>query len=206
MGLWNSLCRILIYSGRWACSQQRCGVCVCVVVVLHAGSSGGSVGSVAPASQRAFNVVCLCLVADPRRTCSRWSASTGSPRTAPMPARRSSRSCSRRRQPPTEGTCCRDPVMGGTGRTWGDPPSTRIIRADSRFAPSQWETALQSNAVSHWLGASLESVLIIDNTVQCHYNTVSFLPNPQSTHHGLPMRARYGVSVSQIWFTVLSLI
>ena len=32
-------------------------------------------------------------------------------------------------------------------------------KADSRFAPSQWETALQSNTVSHWLGASLESAL-----------------------------------------------
>ena len=30
----------------------------------------------------------------------------------------------------------------------------------SRLAPSQWETSLQSNAVSHWLGANLESVLI----------------------------------------------
>ena len=27
-------------------------------------------------------------------------------------------------------------------------------RADSRFAPSQWETALLCNDVSHWLGAS----------------------------------------------------
>ena len=34
-----------------------------------------------------------------------------------------------------------------------------IHRTDSRLAPSQWETSLQSNAVSHWLGASLESVL-----------------------------------------------
>ena len=32
-------------------------------------------------------------------------------------------------------------------------------RADSRFAPSQWETALLCNDVSHWLGASLESAL-----------------------------------------------
>ena len=32
-------------------------------------------------------------------------------------------------------------------------------RADSRLAPSQWETSLQSNAVSHWLGANLESAL-----------------------------------------------
>ena len=30
-------------------------------------------------------------------------------------------------------------------------------RADSRIAPSKWETSLQSKAVSHWLGANLES-------------------------------------------------
>ena len=28
-----------------------------------------------------------------------------------------------------------------------------------RLAPSQWETSLQSNGVSHWLGANLESAL-----------------------------------------------
>ena len=32
-------------------------------------------------------------------------------------------------------------------------------RADSRLAPIQWETSLQSNAVSHWLGANLESTM-----------------------------------------------
>ena len=32
-------------------------------------------------------------------------------------------------------------------------------RADSRLAPSEWETSLQSNAISHWLGANLESAL-----------------------------------------------
>ena len=32
-------------------------------------------------------------------------------------------------------------------------------RADSRFAPSQWETALLCNDVSHWLITSLESAL-----------------------------------------------
>ena len=31
-----------------------------------------------------------------------------------------------------------------------------IFRADSRFVPSQWETVLPCNNVSHWLGASLE--------------------------------------------------
>ena len=29
----------------------------------------------------------------------------------------------------------------------------------SRFAPSQWETSLQSKGVSHWLGRNLESAL-----------------------------------------------
>ena len=32
-------------------------------------------------------------------------------------------------------------------------------RTDSRLASSQWETSLQYNAVSHWLGANLESAL-----------------------------------------------
>ena len=36
-----------------------------------------------------------------------------------------------------------------------------ILRAGSRFAPSQWETALLSNDVYHWLGASLESAQIL---------------------------------------------
>ena len=32
-------------------------------------------------------------------------------------------------------------------------------RTNSRFVPSQWETLLQSNAVSHWLDVNLESTL-----------------------------------------------
>ena len=40
-----------------------------------------------------------------------------------------------------------------------------IYRADSRFAPSQWERALLCNDVSHWLGASLESALIYGTPV-----------------------------------------
>ena len=32
-------------------------------------------------------------------------------------------------------------------------------RADSRFVPGQWETALLCNNVSHWMGANLESAL-----------------------------------------------
>ena len=35
-----------------------------------------------------------------------------------------------------------------------------LCRSDCRPAPSQWETFLQSNAVSHWLGANLEPALL----------------------------------------------
>ena len=41
-----------------------------------------------------------------------------------------------------------------------------VCSADSRLAPSQWETALLCNDVSHWLGASLESALIC---LFCHF-------------------------------------
>ena len=42
-----------------------------------------------------------------------------------------------------------------------------LHRADSRFVPSQWETALLCNDVSHWLGTNLESALPKDETYQC---------------------------------------
>ena len=38
---------------------------------------------------------------------------------------------------------------------------SRHNETDSRLAPSQWETALQSNAASHWLSAILDSALKI---------------------------------------------
>ena len=45
----------------------------------------------------------------------------------------------------------------------------RSYRTASRFAPSQWETLLQSNNVSHWLGANLEWALyyqaILDDNI-----------------------------------------
>ena len=40
-------------------------------------------------------------------------------------------------------------------------------RTDSRLAPSQWKTSLQSNAVSHWLGTNPESVLYDSNWQYC---------------------------------------
>ena len=44
-------------------------------------------------------------------------------------------------------------------------------RVDSRFAPSQWKTSLQNDTVSHWLGANLESALImcVDVTTRYHF-------------------------------------
>ena len=35
-----------------------------------------------------------------------------------------------------------------------------VSRANFRFGPSQWETPLLCNDVSHWLGANLESALV----------------------------------------------
>ena len=54
-------------------------------------------------------------------------------------------------------------IMSSSWGVLGDGCCSRIWwhRADSKLASSQWETSLQSNAVSHWLGANLESALII---------------------------------------------
>ena len=41
------------------------------------------------------------------------------------------------------------------------PEDDYMYRADSRFAPRQWETALLCNDVSYWLGTSLESALYV---------------------------------------------
>ena len=40
------------------------------------------------------------------------------------------------------------------------------LRTKSRFAPSQWETVLFCNDVSHWLGANLESALNPENMAE----------------------------------------
>ena len=49
-----------------------------------------------------------------------------------------------------------------------------IYRADSRFEPSQWETSLQSNAVSHWLGTSLESALSYGRILQLFFLLINW--------------------------------
>ena len=55
-----------------------------------------------------------------------------------------------------------------------------ISRADFGFAPSQWETVLLCNGVSHWLGASLESALLYRRHIYHYYlsdrwNSISVL-------------------------------
>ena len=40
-------------------------------------------------------------------------------------------------------------------------------RADSKFVPSQWETTLLCNNVSHWLGANLESTTSVRRGTHC---------------------------------------
>ena len=46
------------------------------------------------------------------------------------------------------------------GRGFLRQPFVISYRADSSFLPNQWETSLQCNAVSHWLGKKLESALL----------------------------------------------
>ena len=60
------------------------------------------------------------------------------------------------------------------------------IRADSRLATSQWETSLQSNSVSHWLGANLESSLyktfhlLFQMRNRCFLTLMSLTPMPST--------------------------
>ena len=62
--------------------------------------------------------------------------------------------------------------------------SINEYRADSEFGPSQWETSLQSNAVSHWLGPNLESALCI--YPQIMHGSASRLQRDVSAVHARP--------------------
>ena len=76
------------------------------------------------------------------------------------------------------------------------PSDTYIYpRADSRYAPSQWETALQSSAVSHWLGTNLESALYptrltarnldTDEASSNSFSNIKFLLYTTWCHHNM---------------------
>ena len=53
--------------------------------------------------------------------------------------------------------------------------SARIFRADCKFVPSQWETVFLCNDISHWLGASLESDLILLHLVLPHDDVMTWV-------------------------------
>ena len=55
------------------------------------------------------------------------------------------------------------------------------IKADSRFAPSQWETALLCNNVSHFLGASLESALCMNASLFSSAQDLQYIKG--DSHH-----------------------
>ena len=61
---------------------------------------------------------------------------------------------------------CRFVSGNGTQRSHVSGPCDQWLALcqwwnQSRFAPSQWETPLLCNHVSHWLGASLESAILV---------------------------------------------
>ena len=51
-----------------------------------------------------------------------------------------------------------------------------FTRADSRFAPSQWETSLQSNVVSHWLATNLKSAMFMESVFMGFHHNGILLP------------------------------
>ena len=68
--------------------------------------------------------------------------------------------------------------------------------ADSRLAPSQWETSSQSNAISHWLGTSLESALsyMIPGSKGSIPNTKEYVAwHTQHSADILPFIMQYGI-------------
>ena len=63
------------------------------------------------------------------------------------------------------------------------------FRTDSRIAPSQWETSLQSYAVSHWLGANLESpcILYLFYQKRLHYRANNVWMTARGNWHAISM-------------------
>ena len=51
------------------------------------------------------------------------------------------------------------PSLIGWPQTYSESCARLRWQSISLFAPSQWETSLQSNTISHWLAANLESAL-----------------------------------------------
>ena len=68
------------------------------------------------------------------------------------------------------------------------PLSNICVRADSLFAPSQLETSLQSNAVSHCVGANLESALCVNSSPSNKLPDITVIPLDSPFHTIVPVR------------------
>ena len=74
-------------------------------------------------------------------------------------------------------------------------------RADSRFVPSQWGTALLCNEVSHWLGANLESALISPTLPRPMQRKQRVRPMPKHVWHGWNRKIKHEYSVR--WLVIV---
>ena len=72
------------------------------------------------------------------------------------------------------------------GHTWS--ATYVVFKANFKFAPIQWETALLCNDVSHWQGASLESAMSIDDLVML--NGCGFRLEPPNRYETVSIRSR----------------
>ena len=70
-----------------------------------------------------------------------------------------------------------------------------ICRADSRFVPSQWETVLLCNDVSHWLCASLESSLICMRVMAMKFDILNHI----SLRHDNNKALLFIVFINSLW-------
>ena len=74
-----------------------------------------------------------------------------------------------------------------------------LLRTDFRFVPSQWETVLLCNDVSHWLGTSLESALLL--LVKGSSSTSTSCTGFHPTNYNCVVRGYYTGSVPNICHT-----
>ena len=68
--------------------------------------------------------------------------------------------------------------------------NSNVLKASHKRIPSQWETSLQSNAVSHWLGTTLESALLLyfimqNQTFEANHITTIVINSPPGRSWGI---------------------
>ena len=107
--------------------------------------------------------------------------------------------------------CAHAIYVGYTGLILGLRPA-KDRRRYKTFAPSQWETALLCNDVSHWLGANLESTmgictnfLIADfrvHSLRQEWREILLNFAENATLHGLRYFSPTNSSTSRRWYTV----